>query len=119
MSAEAYLVLHGIENHRPPEHWQFWIAGRMRDRGHQVLYPALPDADSPSYESWEAALAENLGRMRGSRRTVICHSLACLLWFAAARTVVAPGAADRLLLVAPPASERVPEPGASFSPVRD
>jgi predicted alpha/beta hydrolase family esterase len=38
--------------------------------------------------------------------------LACLLWFQAAERGI--DAVDRLLLVSPPASERVPEAGASF-----
>ena len=42
---------------------------------------------------------------------VVCHSLACLLWF---RTAGSLARIDRLPLVAPPASNRVPEAGASF-----
>lgn len=56
MRTESYLILHGLENHRLPGHWQFWIAGRMRDRGHQVLHPGPPDPDAPSYLEWASAL---------------------------------------------------------------
>ena len=31
--ARRYLVLHGWENHRPPDHWQFWLTERLRERG--------------------------------------------------------------------------------------
>jgi len=24
--ATGFLILHGVENHRPPEHWQFLLA---------------------------------------------------------------------------------------------
>jgi serine hydrolase len=99
----AFLILHGIENHRPPAHWQFWLAARLAEHGHDVLYPSLPRPDAPSYEDWLATLPRD-------PHTVICHSLACLLWLKSAPALTA----ERLLLVSPPASDRVPEAGASF-----
>jgi hypothetical protein len=28
---KSFLILHGHENHRPPGHWQFWLAAaRLR-----------------------------------------------------------------------------------------
>ena len=112
MTADAYLVLHGIENHRPPEHWQYWISDRLRAHGADVRYPALANPDSPSYEAWRSELLVHLSGQSGRRRTVICHSLACLLWLGAAPDLEA--AVDRLLLVSPPAPESVPPSGASF-----
>jgi uncharacterized protein len=114
MTAAAYLILHGIENHRPPEHWQFWLTARLRDRGHHVLYPGLPDPDKPCFDSWVRVLREQLAQMEGRERVVVCHSLACLMWFGAAPAFDDVCRVDRLLLVSPPASERVPEGGASF-----
>ena len=53
--------------------------------------------------------------MTGRRRTVICHSLAYLLWFhAASRTPAVGMSVDRVLLVSPPHSAHVPDEGASF-----
>jgi uncharacterized protein len=109
---ETFLILHGIENHRPPQHWQYWLAEQLRERGHTVTYPGLPEPDAPFFRDWEAALHSLLAATAGDRQTVVCHSLACLLWFRAASELAR--AVDRLLLVAPPASECVPEPGASF-----
>lgn len=114
VSSRSFLILHGIENHRPPDHWQSWLADRLRQRGHHVLYPALPDPDTPSLEAWASALHALLARMRGEERIVICHSLACLLWMRTAPNLSAAERADRLLLVSPPASEMVPDSGASF-----
>lgn len=108
----AFVILHGIENHRPPQHWQHWLAERLRDRGHAVAYPGLPEPDAPRYADWAARLRELLDDADGARTTVVCHSLACLLWWHAAGDLARP--VDRLLLVAPPASECVPEAGASF-----
>ncbi len=114
MSDTAYLILHGIENHRPPEHWQFQLAAGLHRRGHHVRYPGLPDPDEPRFEVWARVLQEHLAQMAGSERVVVCHSLACLLWFGAAPGFDETCRVDRLLLVSPPASERVPDAGASF-----
>jgi uncharacterized protein len=110
----TFLILHGLANHRPPEHWQFWLAGRLRDQGHRVLYPGMPDPDSPRFALWEQELGRQLSSMEAKDRVVICHSLACLLWFKTAGRLTAEERVDRLLLVSPPASARVPEAGASF-----
>jgi uncharacterized protein len=109
----SFLILHGIENHRPPEHWQFLLAAQLVERGYEVRYPALPEADAPELEQWLSTLQGELAALRGQQRVVVCHSLACLLWFhAAERGIGSP--IDRLLLVSPPASEQVPDGGASF-----
>jgi predicted alpha/beta hydrolase family esterase len=109
----SFLILHGIENHRPPEHWQFLLAAHLVQRGYEVRYPALPEPDAPELEQWLSTLQVELAALRGRQRVVVCHSLACLLWFCAAeRGIGSP--IDRLLLVSPPASEQVPDGGASF-----
>jgi uncharacterized protein len=110
----SFLILHGIENHRPPEHWQFWLAARLRERGHLVLYPGLPDPDGPVYDVWADCVQDLLTELVGAERVVICHSLACLLWFRIAGELGEEHRVDRLLLVSPPASDRVPKAGASF-----
>ncbi len=111
----SFLILHGIENHRPPEHWQFLLAAELVERGHEVRYPALPEPDAPQLERWLDVLDEELAALGGQQRVVVCHSLACLLWFRASeRGLTTAGPVDRLLLVSPPASESVPDGGASF-----
>jgi predicted alpha/beta hydrolase family esterase len=111
---KSFLILHGYENHRPPNHWQFWLAARLVDRRHQVLYPGLPDSDAPSYHAWERELHRLLAQLAGDERVVVCHSLSCTLWFRAAASLAAEERVDRLLLVSPPASQRVPDEAASF-----
>lgn len=111
----GFLILHGIENHRPPEHWQFLLAAQLVERGHEVRYPALPEPDTPQLERWLDALHHELAALGGEQRVVVCHSLVCLLWFhVAERGLRAGGPVDRLLLVSPPASDRLPDGGASF-----
>ncbi len=111
--AASFLLLHGIENHRPPQHWQFLLAADLVGAGHDVRYPELPQPDAPKLEDWLRALSSELAGMTDGPRTVVCHSLACLLWFHAAHLGSVP-AVDRVLLVAPPASGNVPDSGASF-----
>jgi predicted alpha/beta hydrolase family esterase len=108
----ADLILHGWTG-SGPEHWQTWLAARLRARGRDVRYPCLPDPDEPRLDRWLAALEDELDAA-GPGATVLCHSLACVLWFHhAARR---PEPAGRVLLVAPPGPDR-PEPAmATFFP---
>ena len=110
----GFLILHGIENHRPPGHWQFLLAARLVELGREVRYPDLPDPDAPRYDRWRDRLREELAALCSDERVVVCHSLACLLWFRAAPELGDNERIDRLLLVSPPSSDRVPEAGASF-----
>ncbi|HEX4735413.1 MAG TPA: alpha/beta hydrolase [Thermoleophilaceae bacterium] len=95
----SFLILHGLEG-SGPGHWQTWLAGRLRERGEDVRYPDLPDPLDPTPDEWLAALRPELAALEGER-IVLCHSLACLLWMLNARDG-ATGAAERVLLVAPP-----------------
>lgn len=113
----SYLILHGLENHRPPEHWQFWLAAKLAELHHQVLYPALPEPDAPSFDAWTAAMRAGLRELDTSgQRIVLCHSLACLLWMKAAPQIAPEERPDRVLLVGPPSAARLPETGREFIP---
>ncbi len=94
--AEAFLLLHGLEG-SGAEHWQTWLAGRLRGRGLHVAYPDLPEADAPTIARWLAALQTELDALPLAETTVLCHSLGCLLWLHHDGPPVA-----RALLVAPP-----------------
>lgn len=45
----SYLILHGWQNHRPKEHWQHWLADRLGELGHHVVYPSCPTPTSPTW----------------------------------------------------------------------
>lgn len=112
----SFLILHGVENRRPVEHWQYDLAQRLRDRGEQVFYPQLPDPDQPVLAAWAEAIEAELGMMRGER-VVVCHSLACAAWLHVAAARGGPPAVDRVLLVSPPGPEMFTwEVIAGFSP---
>jgi uncharacterized protein len=106
----SFLILHGLGHHRPRGHWQWWLAQQLLQRGEQVLYPQLPDPDAPDLARWLDVLAAQYRRMAGCERIVVCHSLACALWYqASARGIVTPPA-DRALLVAPPGRKVLARP---------
>jgi predicted alpha/beta hydrolase family esterase len=97
-----FLVLHGWENHRPPEHWEWWLVDALRGRGEQVLYPQLPSPDEPVLADWLDVFSGEWQQLGTGERVVVAHSLGCLLWLHAAADGRVDPPADRVLLVAPP-----------------
>lgn len=97
----SFLILHGWQG-SGADHWQSWLARRLRERGERVSYPDLPEPDTPSLPRWLDALDSELRAAAAAELVVLCHSLGCVLWLQhACRGGEAPPAA-RVLLVAPP-----------------
>ena len=97
------LIVHGWTNRRWPGHWQRRTATALRNAGHVVGYPQLPDTDTPSLGAWLDVVEVELGLLRevaGGEVVVIAHSLGCLTWLHAAAAVRV-SEVDRVLLVAP------------------
>jgi uncharacterized protein len=109
--SNPFLILHGLEG-SGPDHWQTWLAERLRARGEQVSYPDLPEPFDPYPEVWLDVLEGELARLDAP--VVLCHSLACLLWLRLAADAREP-CAERVLLVAPPRRDDLP-PVARFNP---
>jgi predicted alpha/beta hydrolase family esterase len=105
-----YLILHGWQG-SGEDHWQTWLAERLRADGHPTRYPGLPEPDHPHLEDWLAALEP----LRTGGETVICHSLGCCLWLHHQARGGAPAA--RVLLVAPPCLDPPLPELADFFPV--
>jgi len=106
--ADSFLIVHGLEG-SGPDHWQSWLAGRLRDRGLTVSYPDLPNPGAPELATWLEALEGELVRLSADRLTVACHSLGAVTWLHLAARADR-RLADRVLLVAPPsAGAGVPE----------
>jgi hypothetical protein len=97
------LILHGWHG-SGPDHWQTWLAGRLRDAGAHVQYPELPDCDVPCPERWGGALHREVRALAkgDGERVVICHSLGCVLWLREAGNIGPRHRVDRVALVAPP-----------------
>jgi predicted alpha/beta hydrolase family esterase len=107
----SFLILHGLEG-SGPEHWQTWLAERLRGRGLDVRYPGLPDAGAPRLDAWLEALAAELAVLPRASTTVLCHSLGSLLWLHHEGEPV-----GRELLVAPPQPDEEVPPAVGFRPV--
>jgi uncharacterized protein len=100
--AHSFLIVHGLGG-SGPDHWQSWLAERLRDRGLRVSYPDLPDPDEPSLEAWVTALGRELEQHDPQHLVVACHSLGAVTWLhLAARSEHE--LAERVLLVAPPSA---------------
>lgn len=69
-----FLVLHGWQNHRPRQHWQWQLVEALRSDGEQVLYPQLPDPDRPSLDLWIEVLRAELAQLGDGERVVLAHS---------------------------------------------
>jgi hypothetical protein len=102
VSDAAFLLLHGYEGNGP-EHWQTWLAGRLRATGADVRYPSLPAPATPDLRRWLDALDDELAGLAGRRVTAIGHSCgALLLLHRAARPAPPAAVVERALLVSPP-----------------
>lgn len=97
-----FLVLHGWQNRRPRQHWQWQLVESLRSDGEQVLYPQLPDPDRPVLATWTQLLRAELAQLGSAERIVITHSLAVPLWLHATTLLTADEHVDRVLLVSPP-----------------
>lgn len=111
-ASPSFLVLHGFGYDGNPDHWHSRLARHLSAQGHLVCYPRLPDPEEPRLSVWLDFAAAELAGMPERGRVVVCHSLGCLLWVHGTRELRQP--VERLLLVAPPADEEVPEPAAAF-----
>jgi uncharacterized protein len=105
MPERGYLILHGLSNRRPPEHWHHWLHDELTARGELVRYPQLPDPDEPERSAWEQTVLSELDAIgeAGARPIVVCHSLGSTTWLGVGTRVPSALRAERTLLVAPPA----------------
>ena len=79
--ATGFLILHGVDNVRPPEHWQSLLAAQLVEHGLEVRYPALPEPEAPDLERWLAALEQELAALRGEQAG--CPRRARSQWYVA------------------------------------
>lgn len=96
-----FLMVHGVQHRRPPQHWLWWLTDALRQRGEQVLYLQFPSPDTPSLSEWLDLLNAELAQLGDQERVVVCHSLGCALWLHAAQTLIPDLRVTRVLLVSP------------------
>lgn len=99
----AFVLLHGWQNHREPDHWHHWLHDRLVERGFLVSYPQLPDPDEPSLDAWVDAHVAALDACGDAEITVVCHSLSVPTWLHAVARGRVPQV-ENVILVAPPAA---------------
>ena len=100
----GYLLIHGLENHRPDGHWMRILASRLRIHGHYVAYPQLPNPDFPEADAWLEVLGTEIDLMHEIGVTevvVIAHSLGCVAWLKFISNQKSSVIVERVLLVAP------------------
>lgn len=108
MNKKRVLIIHGWGNERPIGHWHRRLATALRQQGHLVAYPQLPDTQLPELSKWLEVITkelEILAEVNSDELVVICHSLGCLTWINLATLGLAPTDVNRVLLVAPADSE--------------
>lgn len=99
-----FLVIHGLENHRPEGHWHRILTSELRLLGHVVAYPQLPNPDSPDLNEWLEVIETELQLLREAGAIevmVIAHSLGCVTWLQYIQKHAVPLEVSRVLLVAP------------------
>lgn len=94
------VLLHGWQG-SGADHWQTWLAARLRAADREVRYPGLPDPDHPSLEPWLAALCTSLSGLPADGFDVVAHSLGAVLWLHHAGSADACPRPARVALIAP------------------
>ncbi|MEY4323465.1 MAG: hypothetical protein RL410_1246 [Actinomycetota bacterium] len=99
-----FLVIHGLQNHRPEGHWHRRLVTALRQQGHVVAYPQLPSPDAPVLEDWLEVVDTELKLLSDSGANdvvVIAHSLGCVTWLRYITSHLLPVTISRVLFVAP------------------
>ncbi|MFM2238173.1 MAG: hypothetical protein RL389_520 [Actinomycetota bacterium] len=103
--AKQVLILHGWTNRRPEGSWQRQAAVALRQQGHHVHYPQLPNPDEPRFADWAEVALNELAQIAeantGDEIVVIGHSLGAVTWLKLVADGLVPSAVSRVLLVAP------------------
>ena len=55
----TFLLLHGYGGTHP-EHWQGYLANRLKNEKQIVIFPDLPNADMPKLDEWMDYLEQEL-----------------------------------------------------------
>lgn len=101
--SRAFVLLHGWQNRREPDHWHHWLHDQLVARGLVVRYPQLPDPDMPSLDAWIDAYKAELAACGSADVTVVCHSLSVPTWLHAVARHDVPEV-ENVILVAPPSA---------------
>lgn len=71
----AFLI-HGWEGY-PEEGWRPWLKKELGKRNFQVIVPAMPNTENPTYDLWVPALIKLVGQPT-ENDYFVGHSLGCI-----------------------------------------
>ncbi len=75
MDKRAFLI-HGWEGY-PEEGWRPWLRDKLKEKGFDVIVPAMPDTKKPKMDAWLDFLIETVGEPKNDDYFV-GHSLGCI-----------------------------------------
>ncbi|WP_026803015.1 RBBP9/YdeN family alpha/beta hydrolase [Aliarcobacter lanthieri] len=102
--SKKVLILHGLSGSAYP-HWQAHLAQDLMKENYIVSFPELPNKNSPDLQEWKDFVKNEIKHF--SPDTVVCHSLANILWFHICDELDIE--LDKLMLVAPVRNEELKE----------
>ncbi|MFK2822125.1 RBBP9/YdeN family alpha/beta hydrolase [Arcobacter sp. YIC-80] len=108
---QKILILHGLGGSDYP-HWQAVLAGDLIKQNYTVSFPSFPKRDNPQLKEWKEFLKKEIEHFKPD--TIICHSLANVLWFQTCDELDI--SLEKLMLVAPVSRTRVVEAAKTFYP---
>ena len=94
---DKVLILHGWGGSDAP-HWQAELASKIAKNYGTVSFPLLDNCHFPSKNRWVKQVKKLLEEFKPD--TVVCHSLANILWFWLCREEIE--GVQRLFMVSPP-----------------
>jgi uncharacterized protein len=116
MNKHSFLIIHGLGG-SGPDHWQSWLFHKLKQYNFHVCFPKFSNDNNPNKQVWLQELSAAFQSLpKNQQKTVITHSLGCLLWlhYIAVQTNQI---ADHVILVAPPSPKVVLPEARSFYPV--
>lgn len=107
------LILHGWEGSDAP-HWQSYLATELAKDYGKVSFLKFSNFNHPNINIWMNELRDEL--VEFDPNIVVCHSLACTLWFHLCNNYDIP-TIKKIFLVAPPSNNSKIEELNDFFPV--
>jgi predicted alpha/beta hydrolase family esterase len=69
-----FLILHGIGGHAGI-HWEQWLHDELKEQGHTVIMPELPDSARPSRAQWLLEALQAIKDIDTTDLVIVGHSL--------------------------------------------
>ena len=76
--SKKVLIVHGWGGSDAP-HWQSWLADELVKNNNQVYFLKFNEIEYPHLSAWSNELSDALDEFKPD--VVVCHSVACTLWF--------------------------------------